>query len=71
LFLDTNLSEPAGQGCVACHASQVGWTGPDATIDQDGAVYECAVKGRFGNRKPPSIVYGYDSPKVYFDTTNG
>src|SRR5665648_337642 len=30
LFFDTNLSEPAGQACVACHASQVGWTGPDA-----------------------------------------
>src|ERR1035437_6509807 len=27
LFFDTNLSEPAGKACAACHASQVGWTG--------------------------------------------
>ena len=30
-----------------------------------------AVKGRFGNCKPPSIVYGCYSPNVHFDTTNG
>src|SRR5450759_4538783 len=57
LFFDTNLSEPAGQACAACHASQVGWTGPDTIIDQGGAVYEGAVTGRFGNRKPPSSAY--------------
>src|SRR5450830_382971 len=43
LFFDTNLSEPTGQACVACHASQVGWTGPDEMINQGGAVYEGAV----------------------------
>ena len=37
LFFDTNLSEPAGQACAACHASQVGWTGPDEMINQGGA----------------------------------
>src|SRR5450759_3222802 len=42
LFFDTNLSEPTGLACAGCHASQVGWTGPDATIDLDGAVYEGA-----------------------------
>src|SRR5665647_1157657 len=25
LFFDTNLSQPAGQPCVTCHAAQVGW----------------------------------------------
>ena len=30
LFFDANLSEPAGKACAACHASNVGWTGPDA-----------------------------------------
>src|ERR1019366_5812087 len=53
VFFDTNLSELAGQACAACHASQVGWTGPDAMIDLGCAVYEGAVTGRFGNRKPP------------------
>jgi len=71
LFFDTNLSEPAGQACAACHASQVGWTGPDTIIDQGGAVYEGAVTGRFGNRKPPSSAYDGDSPVLHFDTTNG
>src|SRR5450759_1185120 len=71
LFFDTNLSEPAGLACAGCHASQVGWTGPDATIDLDGAVYEGAVKDRFGNRKPPSIAYGGDSPNLHLDATNG
>lgn len=71
LFFDTNLSEPAGLACAGCHASQVGWTGPDATIDLAGAVYEGAVKGRFGNRKPPSIAYSGDSPNLHLDATNG
>jgi len=71
LFFDVNLSEPAGQDCAACHASQVGWTGPDEAIHQGGAVYEGAVTGRFGNRKPPSSAYGGDSPVLHFDATNG
>jgi len=71
LFFDTNLSEPAGQACAACHASQVGWTGPDAMINLGGVVYEGAMTGRFGNRKPPSSAYGGDSPILNFDTTNG
>src|ERR1035437_2413041 len=71
LFFDTNLSEPAGQACVACHASQVGWTGPSAMISQGGAVYEGAVTGRFGNSKPPSSAYGGDSPVLHLDAKNG
>src|SRR5450756_1245091 len=71
LFFDTNLSEPAGQACAACHAAQVGWTGPDEMINQGGAAYEGAVTGRFGNRKPPSSAYGGDSPVLHFDATNG
>src|SRR5664280_76901 len=71
LFFDTNLSEPAGQACAACHASQVGWTGPDELTDRGGAAYEGAVTGRFGNRKPPSSAYGGDSPVLHLDATNG
>jgi cytochrome c peroxidase len=71
LFFDANLSEPAWRDCAACHVSQVGWTGPDAAINQGGAVYEGAVTGRFGNRKPPSSAYGGDSPVLHFDATNG
>lgn len=71
LFFDTNLSEPAGQPCVTCHAAQVGWTGPDAVTNLGGAAYEGAVKGRFGNRKPPSSAYGGDSPILHLDATDG
>ena len=62
LFFDKSLSQPRGQACAACHGPAVGWTGPDAKINAHGAVYEGAVKGVFGNRKPPSAAYGGDSP---------
>ncbi len=62
LFFDTNLSGPSGQACAACHGPDVGFTGPDSTINARGAVYEGAVPGRFGNRKPPSAAYAGDSP---------
>jgi cytochrome c peroxidase len=70
LFFDTNLSDPAGQSCAACHAPAVGWTGPDSAINKAGAVYEGAVPGRFGNRKPPAAAYAGDSPILHFDGTN-
>ncbi len=59
LFFDTNLSTPPGQSCAACHDPKDGWTGP---LENLGAVYEGALKGRFGNRKPPSAAYAGDSP---------
>jgi cytochrome c peroxidase len=62
LFFDENLSTPPGQSCAACHSSEVGWTGPNETMNKSGSVYEGAVKGRFGNRKPPSAAYAGDSP---------
>src|ERR1035437_7157265 len=71
LFFDTNLSEPAGMACAACHASQVGWTGSDEMTNLGGAAYEGAVKGRFGNRKPPSSAYSGDSPILHLDAMNG
>ena len=69
LFFDKNLSTPPGEACAACHGPQVGYTGPDAKINKAGAVYEGAVAGRFGNRKPPSAAYAGDSPVLYFDGT--
>ena len=71
LFFDTNLSEPAGLACAGCHGSQVGWTGSDEMTNLGGAAYEGAVKGRFGNRKPPSSAYGGYSPILHLDATNG
>jgi cytochrome c peroxidase len=65
LFFDRNLSSPAGQDCAACHGPSVGFTGPLEHINKTGGVYEGAVKGRFGNRKPPSAAYAGDSPKLH------
>ncbi|MCE5190985.1 MAG: cytochrome C [Actinomycetia bacterium] len=62
IFFDKTLSEPRGQACAACHGPTVGFTGPDWRINAAGAVYQGAVRGRFGNRKPPSAAYAGDSP---------
>lgn len=67
LFFDENLSTPSGQSCAACHAPQVGFTGPDSVINATLAVYPGAVPNRFGNRKPPTAAYGGDSPLLYYD----
>ena len=69
LFFDTNLSDPPGQACAVCHGPEVGYTGPEQAINAAGAVYEGAVAGRFGNRKPPAAAYAGDSPILHFDGT--
>jgi cytochrome c peroxidase len=71
LFFDNNLSTPSGQSCAACHAPSVGFTGPDSAINAHGAVYEGAVAGRFGNRKPPAAAYAGDSPIFHLDAKLG
>jgi len=67
LFFDANLSTPPGQSCASCHSPLVGWTGPDSDVNNALAVYEGAVQGRFGNRKPPTAAYAGDSPVLYRD----
>jgi cytochrome c peroxidase len=67
LFFDANLSTPPGQSCASCHSPLVGWTGPDSDVNNTLAVYEGAVQGRFGNRKPPTAAYAGASPVLYRD----
>jgi cytochrome c peroxidase len=62
IFLDANLSRNRNQSCESCHDPAWGWTGPIATINSGGAVYEGSIAGRFGNRKPPSSAYATISP---------
>lgn len=64
LFFDENLSTPPGQSCAGCHDPHNGWTGP---TENPGGVYEGAVKGRFGNRKPPSSAYAGGSPVLHLE----
>lgn len=65
LFFDKDLSSPAGQDCAACHGPSVGFAGPSEHFNKTGGVYEGAVKGRFGNRRPPASAYGGDTPKLH------
>jgi cytochrome c peroxidase len=67
LFFDDNLSTPPGQSCAACHAPEVGFTGPDSYINSSVAVYPGVVMTRSGNRKPPTAAYGGASPVLYYD----
>jgi len=67
IFFDDNLSINRNQSCAACHAAEVGWTGPDTLIDSHGSVYEGSIPGRFGDRKPPSAAYATTSPILHFE----
>jgi cytochrome c peroxidase len=62
IFFDQSLSFNGNQACAACHDPAVGFTGPIATLNAHGAVYEGSIPGRFGNRKPPSSAYATLSP---------
>ncbi|MEK6699556.1 MAG: cytochrome c peroxidase [Nitrospirota bacterium] len=53
VFFDTNLSEPAGQGCVSCHHPAFGFADPDQNLP----VSEGVMPGRFGTRNSPSAAY--------------
>ena len=67
VFFDQNLSFNRNQSCAACHAPEVGWTGPDSDFNAHGGVYEGSVAGRFGERKPPSAAYATQSPIFHVD----
>jgi cytochrome c peroxidase len=67
LFFDKNLSVNLNQSCATCHAPEVGFTGPDSSINASQAIYPGAIPNRFGNRKPPTAAYGGDSPVLYYD----
>lgn len=65
IFFDKRISINENQACAACHAPEVGWTGPALRINLTGGAYEGSIHGRFGNRKPPSAAYATQSPILY------
>ncbi|HEX5043638.1 MAG TPA: cytochrome c peroxidase [Candidatus Polarisedimenticolaceae bacterium] len=71
LFFDPQLSVNANQSCAACHAPEVGFTGPISASNLDAGIYEGSIPGRFGNRKPPSAAYGAPSPTFHRDAREG
>lgn len=71
LFFDRNLSLQGNQACSDCHGGSAGWTGPDATVNLTGGVYEGSAAGRFGNRKPPSSAYAMRAPRLAYAADSG
>jgi cytochrome c peroxidase len=67
IFFDERLSLNGNQSCAVCHNPAWGWTGPIASINRAGAVYEGSIPGAFGNRKPPSSAYATQSPVFHLD----
>lgn len=67
IFFDKQLSIGRNQACATCHIPEAGWVGDDTRINEAGAVYEGSIKGKFGNRKPPSSAYATLSPIFYAD----
>lgn len=67
LFMDPNLSMPAGQSCMSCHAPEAGFTDPDKRYPTSKG----AVAGRFGNRNTPSAAYASFSPPLQYDPALG
>jgi len=59
LFLDANLSEPAGQSCSSCHDPATGFAEPDQNLP----VSEGVIVGRFGTRNSPSAAYALFFPE--------
>lgn len=59
IFLDTNLSQPAGQGCVSCHP-------PDSAFADPRPVSPGAVAGRMGTRNSPTLMYAALIPAINY-----
>lgn len=68
IFFDRTLSRNRNQACAACHDPAWGWTGPSASLNAAGTVYEGSIPGRFGDRKPPSSAYATISPVLHRDS---
>jgi cytochrome c peroxidase len=66
IFFDDNLSINNNQACAACHAPEVGFTGPLDEINAGGSVYEGSIPGRFGDRKPPAASYATTAPLLHY-----
>ena len=67
LFFDTNLSTPPGQACASCHAPKAFFTDPD----KHEPTSEGVIKGLFGKRNAPTLMYSQGSPPFHFDKASG
>ena len=63
LFVDRNLSEPAGTACVACHQPARGFSGTNGSGLE---VAQGSITGVFGVRNPMSNAYQSLVPSFHF-----
>jgi cytochrome c peroxidase len=61
LYNDTDLSEPAGQGCVTCHDPGFGFVDP-VNVLTGTPVSQGVIPTRFGGRNSPSAGYAAFTP---------
>ncbi len=65
IFFDRSLSNPIGQSCASCHASNFAFTDPKHSIISQG------ISGRlFGNRNAPTVSYAMFAPPLYYDNVD-
>ena len=67
IFMDKNLSEPAGQACASCHDPKHFFIDPD----QDTPMSAGVNPDRFGNRNTPTAMYASYTPEFHFDEKEG
>ncbi len=61
IFMDTALSEPAGQSCASCHSRDKAFADPSKTVSAG------ANPTRLGNRNAPSISYVRFTPEPHYN----
>lgn len=57
IFFDKSLSNPPGMACATCHDPETGFSYSVSMINRFLGTVPGIVRGRFGNRKPPSLAY--------------
>lgn len=62
IFFDKTLSNPEGQACASCHAPEKAFSDPLGSLISEGA-----VKGLFGKRNGPSIMYAMFTPPLNYN----
>jgi cytochrome c peroxidase len=67
IFNDVSLSLNKNQSCASCHDAAWGFSGPNPTINANGAVMPGSIPTRFAIRKPPSAAYAAQSPVMFTD----
>ncbi len=63
VFVDPNLSNPAGQACADCHTAHVAFRDPESSRSTSMGV----IPGRFGVRNAPTAMYARYVPALHFD----